>query len=71
MGSTEDAVFLKNKGNEAFKNHDWNGAIECYTKAIASNPTEPTFYTNRAQVTTCLSYLEGIPRLIVPGSNQS
>ncbi len=64
MGSTEDAVTLKNKGNDAFKNHDWNGAIEYYTQAIESNPTEPTFYTNRAQVTSCHSCLKGIPRLI-------
>ncbi|KXL50699.1 MAG: hypothetical protein FE78DRAFT_158431 [Acidomyces sp. 'richmondensis'] len=49
MGGTEDAVALKNKGNEAFKNHDWPTAIEYYTKAIEADGTQPSFYTNRAQ----------------------
>jgi len=44
------AVELKNKGNQAFKEHDWDAAIEFYTKAIELNDKEPTFYTNRAQV---------------------
>ena len=45
----EDAVALKNKGNDAFKAHDWPTAIEFYTKAIEANDKEPSFYTNRAQ----------------------
>ncbi|KAK4631388.1 Serine/threonine-protein phosphatase T [Fulvia fulva] len=45
----QEAVELKNKGNEAFKNKDWPTAIECYTKAIEANDQEPSFYTNRAQ----------------------
>ncbi|KAJ9622383.1 Palmitoyl-protein thioesterase 1 [Taxawa tesnikishii (nom. ined.)] len=45
----EEAVELKNKGNEAFKKGDWATAVECYTKAIEKNPNEPSFYTNRAQ----------------------
>lgn len=48
----EEAVELKNKGNEAFKKGDWATAVECYTKAIEKNPNEPSFYTNRAQVST-------------------
>lgn len=46
----EEAVALKEKGNEAFKQHDWPTAIEFYTKAIESYDQEPSFYTNRAQV---------------------
>lgn len=51
MGSPqEDAVQLKNKGNEAFKNHDWPTALDFYSKAIETYDKEPSFYTNRAQV---------------------
>jgi len=52
MGSTEDATALKEKGNKAFKEHDWSTAIDFYTQAIEANPNEPSFYTNRAQVTS-------------------
>ncbi|KAH8716910.1 Metallo-dependent phosphatase-like protein [Phaeosphaeriaceae sp. PMI808] len=45
----EEAIQLKNKGNEAFKNQDWNGALDFYTKAIELWDKEPSFYTNRAQ----------------------
>ena len=47
--AAEDAVAVKNKGNEAFKNKDWPSAIDFYTKAIELNGNEPSFYTNRAQ----------------------
>ena len=50
MGAKEDAVALKNKGNDAFKAHDWPTALEFYTKAIETYDKEPSFYTNRAQV---------------------
>lgn len=50
MGAKEDAIELKNKGNDAFKAHDWPTALEFYTKAIETYDTEPSFYTNRAQV---------------------
>lgn len=43
------AVALKNDGNKAFAAHDWNTAIELYSKAIELNDKEPTFYANRAQ----------------------
>jgi serine/threonine-protein phosphatase 5 len=50
MTSTEEqAVALKNQGNKAFAAHDWEGAIDLYTKAIELNPQDPTFYSNRAQ----------------------
>ena len=47
--AAEDAVAMKNKGNEAFKNHDWPAAIDFYTKAIDLNDQEASFYSNRAQ----------------------
>lgn len=50
MGAKEDAIELKNKGNDAFKAHDWPTALEFYTKAIETYDKEPSFYTNRAQV---------------------
>lgn len=46
----EQAVELKNQGNEAFKAHNWPAAIDFYSKAIEKNPKEATFYSNRAQV---------------------
>ncbi|KAL5116664.1 Palmitoyl-protein thioesterase 1 [Pleosporales sp. CAS-2024a] len=50
MGSPqEEATQLKNKGNDAFKHHDWPAALDFYTKAIELWGKEPSFYTNRAQ----------------------
>ncbi|KAF3000898.1 Palmitoyl-protein thioesterase 1 [Curvularia kusanoi] len=49
MGAKEEAIELKNKGNAAFKAHDWPTALEFYTKAIETYDQEPSFYTNRAQ----------------------
>jgi serine/threonine-protein phosphatase 5 len=48
--SKEDAVALKEKGNQAFKGHDWPTAVKYYTEAIEAYGSEPSFYTNRAQV---------------------
>lgn len=50
MGAQEDAIALKEKGNKAFKEHDWPTAIEFYSQAIDTYDKEPSFYTNRAQV---------------------
>ena len=47
--AVEEAVAMKNKGNEAFKSKDWPTAIDFYTKAIDLNGKEASFYTNRAQ----------------------
>jgi len=47
--ASEAAIAEKNKGNEAFKGKDWPAAIAHYTKAIELSPSEPSFYTNRAQ----------------------
>lgn len=41
---------FKNKGNQAFKNSQFDLALEWYTKAINVNPNEPSYYTNRASV---------------------
>ncbi|TID19951.1 Metallo-dependent phosphatase [Venturia nashicola] len=49
MGAVEEAVELKEKGNKAFKERDWNAAISFYTQAIEKNDKEASFYTNRAQ----------------------
>jgi serine/threonine-protein phosphatase 5 len=48
----EEAVALKNKGNDAFRNQNWPAALEFYTKAIDAYDKDPSFYTNRAQVRT-------------------
>lgn len=51
MGSSEEqATAFKNEGNKAFQSHNWNKAIELYTKAVELNDKEPTFFSNRAQV---------------------
>jgi serine/threonine-protein phosphatase 5 len=57
--AVEEAVTLKNQGNKAFAAHDWEGAIEYYTKAIELNPKEPTYYSNRAQVHTLYAPCKG------------
>jgi serine/threonine-protein phosphatase 5 len=45
-----EAVAFKDQGNKAFAAHDWQKAIELYTKAIELDPAQASFYTNRAQV---------------------
>jgi serine/threonine-protein phosphatase 5 len=51
MGSPpEEAVKLKDQGNNAFRNQEWDKALDFYTKAIEAYDAEPSFYTNRAQV---------------------
>ena len=46
----EQAVVAKSEGNKAFAAHDWNKAIELYSKAIELNDQEPTYWANRAAV---------------------
>jgi hypothetical protein len=51
MGApTDEATKLKDQGNNAFRNQEWDNALDFYTKAIEAYNAEPSFYTNRAQV---------------------
>ncbi|KAK9495981.1 hypothetical protein V1508DRAFT_363974 [Lipomyces doorenjongii] len=46
--ATAKANDLKTKGNTAFGKKDFKTALEYYTQAIKTNPTEPIFLSNRA-----------------------
>ncbi|KAK9385626.1 hypothetical protein V1515DRAFT_607373 [Lipomyces mesembrius] len=46
--ATAKANDLKAKGNTAFSKKDFKTALEYYTQAIKTNPTEPIFLSNRA-----------------------
>jgi hypothetical protein len=50
MAPPEEATKLKDQGNNAFRNQEWDNALEFYTKAIEAYNAEPSFFTNRAQV---------------------
>lgn len=39
---------IKQQGNEEFKKNNFTRAIELYSKAISLNPTEASYYSNRA-----------------------
>lgn len=39
---------LKDQGNQMFSARKYEDAINCYTKAIIKNPTNATYFTNRA-----------------------
>ncbi|XP_031628254.1 E3 ubiquitin-protein ligase CHIP [Contarinia nasturtii] len=41
-------VELKDQGNRLFSSRKFDDAISCYTKAIIKNPTNATYFTNRA-----------------------
>jgi serine/threonine-protein phosphatase 5 len=45
----EAATALKVKGNKAFAEHDWPGAVDFYTQAIEKYDKDPSFWCNRAQ----------------------
>jgi serine/threonine-protein phosphatase 5 len=62
----EQAAAFKTEGNKAFAAHDWNKAIEFYSKAIELNEREPTYWANRAAVRTRASS----PRLLRPLSGR-
>ena len=47
---SQEAVDLKNRGNEEFAAGNFPAAVTWYSKAIELNDKEPTFFTNRAQV---------------------
>ncbi|KAI5953208.1 PPT1 [Candida jiufengensis] len=46
----DEANKYKDEGNQYLKDHKFEEAIESYTKAINLDPTNPIFYSNRAQV---------------------
>lgn len=49
--TVEDPNVYKEQGNEAFKNSDWDEAIEKYSKAIKTGENHkdlPVYYKNRA-----------------------
>jgi tetratricopeptide (TPR) repeat protein len=46
----ERGIKLKLEGNAALKDGNFDLALAKYTEAIAADPTEPTFYCNRAAV---------------------
>jgi tetratricopeptide (TPR) repeat protein len=46
----ERGVQLKLEGNAALRDGNYDLALAKYTEAIAADPTEPTFYCNRAAV---------------------
>ncbi|XP_015750742.1 PREDICTED: stress-induced-phosphoprotein 1-like, partial [Acropora digitifera] len=48
MADAVKAAELKNKGNSFLQTGDFAKAIECYTEAIALNPLEHVFYSNRS-----------------------
>lgn len=50
----EAANALKLKGNAAFAKHDWPTAIDFYTQAIEQYDREPSFFSNRAQVSALI-----------------
>lgn len=54
MAVSEEAIRLKERGNQAFKDHDWPAAVLLYTQAIDLFDQEASFYTNRAQVSRLL-----------------
>lgn len=47
MNSNTQAMKFKEEGNNAYKNKEYTKAINLYTKAIQSDPTDPNFYSNR------------------------
>ncbi|KAJ1402236.1 Tetratricopeptide-like helical domain superfamily [Sesbania bispinosa] len=47
-GNRETSELLKEKGNAAFKERQWNKAVNYYTEAIKLNGTNATYYCNRA-----------------------
>jgi hypothetical protein len=54
----EQAAAFKTEGNKAFAAHDWNKAIEFYSKAIKLDNTEATYWANRAAVCTPRCFLQ-------------
>ena len=48
MSDPKKAAELKALGNDAFKNKNYEQAIDYFTQAIACNPDDHVFYSNRS-----------------------
>ena len=48
MSDPQKAAELKNLGNEAFKNKNYEQAIDYFTQAIECNPNDHVFFSNRS-----------------------
>lgn len=46
----KDADTAKAEGNEAYKQKDFQKALDCYDKAIELDPTDMLYHTNKAAV---------------------
>lgn len=55
MSKNPQAIAKKNEGNTFFKNKQYEQAIAKYSEAIAHDPTDVTFYSNRS---ACYAALE-------------
>lgn len=54
----EQAIELKNKGNTAFQNKDYDIAVDYFTKAIQLDPTNHVLYSNRSAAYSQMSKFE-------------
>ena len=48
MNQLAESLRLKEEGNQAYKNRDYQKAMKLYSQAIKANPNDPNFYSNRA-----------------------
>ncbi|TYK28496.1 outer envelope protein 64 [Cucumis melo var. makuwa] len=48
VSQEQSAEIAKEKGNQAYKEKQWERAIACYTEAIKLNSRNATYYSNRA-----------------------
>lgn len=48
VSQEQSAEIAKEKGNQAYKEKQWEKAIGCYTEAIKLNSRNATYYSNRA-----------------------
>nr|XP_033813792.1 RNA polymerase II-associated protein 3 isoform X2 [Geotrypetes seraphini] len=46
--NTEEAMAEKEKGNNYFKQGNYNEAVDCYTRGMTADPYNPVLLTNRA-----------------------
>ena len=46
--SRQQALSIKQEGNQLFAKKEWKMAIDSYTRAIEEDPTDSTFYSNRS-----------------------